>query len=130
MTQQRIDAFAEATGDHQWIHTDPERAVRESPYGAPIAHGYLTLSLYPMLRGLVADGRPVYPGVRQAVNYGLDKLRFPNAVRAGSRIRAHCVLQKVEPVAGGLQVTEQYTVEVEGQAKPACVAEAIMRLYF
>ena len=130
VTQQRINAFAEATGDHQWIHTDPERAVRESPYGAPIAHGYLTLSLYPMLRGLVADGRPVHPGVRQAVNYGLDKLRFPNAVRAGSRIRAHCVLQKVEPVAGGLQVTEQYTVEIEGQAKPACVAEAIMRLYF
>jgi acyl dehydratase len=130
VTQERVNAFADATGDHQWIHTDPERAARESPYKAPIAHGYLTLSLYPLLRGLVVDGAPVYPGVRQAVNYGLDKLRFPNAVRVGSRIRAHCVLQKVEPVAGGLQVTEQYTVEIEGQAKPACVAEAIMRLYF
>jgi acyl dehydratase len=119
VTQERVNAFAEATGDHQWIHTDPERATRESPYKAPIAHGYLTLSLYPMLRGLVVEGAPVYPGVRQAVNYGV-----------GSRIRAHCVLQKVEPVAGGLQVTEQYTVEIEGQAKPACVAEAIMRLYF
>jgi len=130
ITQQRIDAFAAATGDHQWIHTDPERAARESPYQAPIAHGYLTLSLYPMLRGLVESASPVFPGVKQVVNYGLDRLRFPNAVRVGSRVRAHCVLNKVEPVTGGLQVTEQYTVEIEGQAKPACVAEAIMRLYF
>jgi len=130
VTQERIDAFAAATGDHQWIHTDPQRAARESPYKAPIAHGYLTLSLYPMLRGLVDSASPVFPGVRQVVNYGLDKLRFPNAVRVGSRIRAHCVLTKVEIVAGGLQVSEQYTVEIEGEAKPACVAEAIMRLYF
>jgi acyl dehydratase len=130
ITQQRIDAFAAATGDHQWIHTDPERAARESPYQAPIAHGYLTLSLYPMLRGLVESASPVFPGVKQVVNYGLDRLRFPNAVRVGSRVRAHCVLTKVEPVTGGLQVTEQYTVEIEGQPKPACVAEAIMRLYF
>jgi acyl dehydratase len=130
VTQERVNAFAAATGDHQWIHTDPERAARESPYKAPIAHGYLTLSLYPMLRGLVESGSPVFPGVRQVVNYGLDKLRFPNAVLVGSRIRARCVLSRVEPVTGGLQVTEQYTVEIEGQAKPACVAEAIMRLYF
>jgi acyl dehydratase len=130
VTQERIDAFADATGDHQWIHVDPERAARESPYRATIAHGFLTLSLYPMLRGLVAADRPVFPGVRQVINYGLDRLRFPSPVVAGSRIRAHCVLQKVEPVTGGLQVTEQFTVEVDGQPKPACVAEAIMRLYF
>jgi len=130
VTQQRIDAFAEATGDHQWIHVDAERAARESPWKATIAHGYLTLSLYPMLRGLVAAERPVFEGVRQVINYGLDKLRFPSAVVVGSRVRAHCVLLKVEPVTGGLQVTEQYTVEIEGQPKPACVAEAIMRLYF
>ena len=130
VTQQRIDAFADATGDHQWVHVDAERAARESPWKATIAHGYLTLSLYPMLRGLVAADRPPFPGVRQVINYGLDKLRFPSAVVVGSRVRARCVLLKVESVTGGLQVTEQYTVEIEGQPKPACVAEAIMRLYF
>ena len=130
VTQERIDAFAEATGDHQWIHVDPERAARESPWKGTIAHGYLTLSLYPMLRGLVTTGQPVFVGVRQVVNYGLDKLRFPAAVRAGSRVRARCVLLEVEPVEGGLQVCEQCTMEIEGQAKPACVARAIMRLYF
>jgi acyl dehydratase len=130
VTQARIDAFAAATGDHQWIHVDPERAARESPWKTTIAHGYLTLSLYPLLRGLVAGDGPPFPGVRQVVNYGLDRLRFPSAVPSGSRVRARCVLLQVEPVAGGLQLTEQYTVEVEGQPKPACVAEAIMRLYF
>jgi acyl dehydratase len=130
VSQQRIDAFAAATGDHQWIHVDPARAARESPYKTTIAHGYLTLSLYPLLRGLVETGRPLFPGVTRMINYGLDKLRFPNAVRAGSRVRAHCVLLKVEPVAGGLQLTEQYTVEIEDEAKPGCVAEAIMRAYF
>jgi acyl dehydratase len=130
VTQQRIDAFADATGDHQWIHVDPQRAVRESPYRATIAHGYLTLSLYPMLRGLVAADRPVYPGVKQVINYGLDKLRFPSAVLAGSRVRAHCTLLDVQEVPGGLQVSEQFTVEVEGQPKPACVATALSRLYF
>jgi acyl dehydratase len=130
ITQERIQAFADATGDHQWIHVDPERAARESPWRTPIAHGYLTLSLYPMLRGLVEADRPVFPGVRQVVNYGLDRLRFPSAVKVGSRIRAHCVLQKVEEVSGGIQVTETFTVEIDGEAKPACVAETIMRMYF
>jgi len=130
VTQERIDAFAEATGDHQWIHVDPERAARESPWRSTIAHGYLTLSLYPLLRGLVAEESPPYPGLRQVVNYGLDKLRFPSAVRAGARIRARCTLLGVEEVTGGLQVTERYTVEIEGEPKPGCVAEAIMRLYF
>jgi acyl dehydratase len=130
VTQERIDAFAEATGDHQWIHVDRERAARESPWKTTIAHGYLTLSLYPLLRGLVDATQPLFPGVKQVINYGLDKLRFPNAVKAGSRVRARCVLLKVEEVTGGLQMTEQYTVEIDGQAKPACVAEAIMRAYF
>lgn len=130
ITQERVEKFAEATGDHQWIHVDPTRAARESPWKATIAHGFLTLSLYPMLRGLVAADQPVFPGVRQVINYGLEKLRFPSAVLSGSRVRAHCVLLKVEAVTGGLQVNEQYTVEIEGQPKPACVAEAIMRLYF
>jgi acyl dehydratase len=130
VTQERINAFAAATGDHQWIHVDVDRAARESPWKATIAHGYLTLSLYPLLRGLVDAGQPLFPGVRQVINYGLDRLRFPNAVRSGSRVRARCVLLKVEEVPGGLQLSEQYTVEIEGQPKPACVAEAIMRAYF
>ena len=130
VTQQRIQAFADATGDHQWIHVDVERAARESPWRTTIAHGYLTLSLFPMLRGLAADGRPPYPGVRQGINYGLDRLRFPNAVRAGSRIRARCTLLGVEEIPGGLQVMERYTAEIEGEGKPACVADAIFRLYF
>jgi acyl dehydratase len=130
VTQDRINAFAAATGDHQWIHVDVERAARESPWQSTIAHGYMTLSLYPMLRGLVSSGEPPYPGVRHAVNYGLDKLRFPNAVKVGSRIRARCKLLKVEEAPGGLQVTELYTAEIEGQPKPACVAELVMRVYF
>jgi acyl dehydratase len=130
VTQARIDAFGDATGDRQWIHVDPERAARESPWKTTIAHGYFTLSLYPMLRGLVDAERSPFPGVRQVINYGLDKLRFPSAVPSGSRVRARCVLLKVEPVTGGLQLTDQHTVENEGQPKPACVAEAIMRLYF
>ena len=103
---------------------------RDSPWRRTIAHGYLTLSLYPLLRGLVAAGQPIFPGVKQAINYGSDKLRFPSPVPAGSRIRARCKLLKVEEVQGGLQVTEQYTVEVEGGSKPACVAEVLMRAYF
>jgi acyl dehydratase len=130
VTQQRVNEFAQATGDHQWIHVDPERAARESPWQATIAHGYLTLSLYPLLRGLVDSATPLFPGVTRVINYGLDKLRFPNAVKVGSKVRARCVLLKVEEVAGGLQLTEQYTVEIAGEAKPACVAEAIMRAYF
>ena len=127
--QARVGTFADATDDHQWIHVDPARAAQESPWKGTIAHGYLTLSLYPALRGLVDASRPAFPGVRQVVNYGLDKVRFPNAVLVGKRIRARCVLQKVEEVKGGVQITEVYTVEIEGEAKPGCVAEAIMRLY-
>jgi acyl dehydratase len=130
VSQQRIDEFAQATSDHQWIHTDPVRAARESPWQTTIAHGYLTLSLYPVLRGLVDADKPLFPGVTRVINYGLDKLRFPNAVKSGSRVRARCVLLKLEAVTGGLQLTEQYTVEIEGESKPACVAEAIMRAYF
>ena len=130
ITQSRIDAFAAATGDFQWIHVDPERAARESPYGATIAHGYLTLSLYPLLRGLVDASTPLFPGVQRVINYGLDKLRFPNAVRSGSRVRARCTLLEVEEVKDGLQMKERYTVEVEGESRPACVADAIMRAYF
>jgi acyl dehydratase len=129
ITQHRVNTFADATDDHQWIHVDGKRAASESPWKATIAHGYLTLSLYPALRGYVDPERPAFRGVRQVINYGLDKVRFPNAVKVGKRIRARCVLLKVEEVTGGVQITEQYTVEIEGEAKPGCVAEAIMRLY-
>jgi acyl dehydratase len=125
VTQSRIAAFADATGDPQWIHIDAERARRESPYGAPIAHGYLTLSLHTMLRGLVS------PGVKNVINYGLNKARFPNAVRVDSRIRGRFTLVKVEAVApNALQITEQYTAEIDGQPKPGCIAEGVMRLMF
>ena len=131
VTQQRVDEFAAATGDHQWIHVDPERATRESPYKAPVAHGYLTLSLHIVLRDLVSAERPYAPGVASVVNYGLNKVRFPNAVRVGSRVRGRFVLLSVEAVAPEvLQVCERYTVEIEGQAKPGCVAEGLFRLIF
>jgi len=131
ITQHRVDAFAGATGDHQWIHVDPERAARESPYRAPIAHGYLTLSLHILLRDLVAADRPYVPGVVSVINYGLNKVRFPNAVRVGARIRGRFTLVGVEVVASNvLQVAEQYLVEIEGQTKPACIAESLFRLVF
>jgi acyl dehydratase len=130
VTQELIDMFANATGDQQWIHVDEQRAKAESPYGTTIAHGYLTLSLYPMLRGLVNNDKPMFPGVTNVINYGLNKLRFTNAVKVGSKIRARCILVAAEEVKNSLQLTEQYTVEIEGQDRPACVAECIMRLYF
>ena len=130
ITQDMINAFGAATFDMQWIHTDPDRAASESPYGSTIAHGYFTLSLYPALRGMVDESRPLFPGAKQAINYGLNKLRFPAAVPAGSRIRARCELLSAEEVKGSIEIIEKYTVEVEGQDRPACVAEAIMRLYF
>jgi acyl dehydratase len=128
--QAMIDAFANATRDRQWIHTDPERAARESPYGKTIAHGYLTLSLYPLLRGLVAEGRPIAPGVARVINYGINKLRFPSAVTVDSRIRARCKLLSAEEAKGSIEIVEEYTVEIEGADRPACVAECVMRLYF
>ena len=128
--QARIDAFAAATGDRQWIHTDPERAARESPWKATVAHGFLTLSLLPVLRGVGDGGEARYPGVRRIVNYGLNRVRFTNAVVAGSRVRGRAKVVAVEPFKGGLQVTEEITIEIDGHSRPACVAETIARLYF
>ena len=130
VTQARIDAFAAATGDYQWIHTDPERAARESPWRGTVAHGFLTLALVPLLRGVAEDGAARYPGVRRIVNYGLNRVRFTNAVRAGARVRGRAKLLAVEEFRGGLQLTEEITVEIDGHARPACVAEVIARLYF
>lgn len=131
ISQARIQKFAEATDDHQWIHIDVEHAKRESPYKTTIAHGYLTLSLYPALRGLVDGKKPMLEGMRSVINYGLNKTRFPAPVLAGSRIRALCTLQAAEVISPNtLQLTEVVAMEVEGQTKPACVAEAIMRVGF
>jgi acyl dehydratase len=130
ITQERVNLFADATDDHQWIHVDPARAAEESPWRTTIAHGYLTLSLYPMLRGLVTEGRPIVPGVKNVINYGMNKLRLTNAVKVGAKIRGRFKLLAVEEVKGGLQFTEEFTVEIDGEKRPACVAEVIMRLYF
>lgn len=129
--QERIDRFAEVTGDMQWIHIDPERAGRESPYGATIAHGYLTLSLLPFL---TESNHPDffqknYPGMRMRVNYGLNKVRFPAPVVACSRLRAHTVPVEAEKIGEAVQITYRLTVEVEGKEKPACVAEFLARVY-
>ncbi|MET7515226.1 MaoC family dehydratase [Streptomyces sp. NPDC005480] len=124
VTQERIGTFADATDDHQWIHTDPERA-KEGPFGAPIAHGYLTLSLFiPMFTELLD-----VEGVTTKVNYGLNKVRFPAPVPAGSRIRLAARLAGVEDVPGGVQITVDGTVEIEGAAKPACVLQSVSRFY-
>ena len=123
--QERIDRFAEATGDRQWIHVDPARAQAESPFGATIAHGYLTLSLIPhmMLETLDVEGG------RMSINYGLDRVRFPAPVRSGERIRSRFTLARLEHIPGGIQLTWHVLVEIEGSHKPACVAEMIARHY-
>ena len=130
ITQDMVNNFGKATFDMQWIHIDAERAKAESPYGTTIAHGFFTLSLYPHLRGLVDASKPLYPGAKNVINYGLNRLRYPAAVPVGSRIRAHCELLSAEEVKGSLELIEKYTVEVEGQDRPACIAECIMRVYY
>ena len=129
--QDRINRFAEVTGDLQWIHIEPERAKTESPYGATIAHGYLTLSLLPFL---TESNHPDffqknYPGMRMRLNYGLNRVRFPAPVVVGSRIRARTVLQSAEKIDTAVQIIYLITVEIEGGGKPACVAEFIARVY-
>ncbi len=125
VTQEQVNLFADATGDHQWIHVDPERAERESPFGAPIAHGYLTLSLAPALLSEVVS----VSGVTMGLNYGCNRVRFPAPVPVGSRLRLGATLVSVDDVPGGVQVVMGLTFEVEGQEKPSCVAEAVYRYY-
>lgn len=122
--QERIDQFAQATGDHQWIHTDTERA-KDGPFGTTIAHGYLTLSLIPMLTWGIYEVR----GIAGALNYGLDKVRFPHPVAVNSRVRCRAELTSAEEVAGGLQAVVTCTIEVEGAPKPACIAATIVRFF-
>lgn len=125
ITQERINGFADVTGDHQWIHVDAERA-KAGPFGAPIAHGYLTLSLLPVF----FDSALAVQGVRMGVNYGLNKVRFPAPVPVGSRLQGEFRLTACEPVdRGGLQLTAEVTIRREGSDKPVCVAESVSRRY-
>lgn len=120
ITQERVDAFADATGDHQWIHVDPARAA-DGPYGTTIAHGYLTLSLLPVLGAEILDIR----GFSMMINYGLEKVRFPAAVPVGSRIRAGIELTSLQRKSSGIQLNSVATVEIEGNDRPALVAETV-----
>ena len=124
VTQEMINDFAELTGDRQWIHIDVERA-KSGPFGGPIAHGYLTLSLGPMLAPQIF----VVSGVSMGVNYGCGKVRFPSPVPVGSKLRLGVKLVSTEDVAGGVQITQEFVFEVEGASKPSCVAEVIFRYY-
>ena len=125
ITQERVNQFAEATGDRQWIHIDVERSRKESPFGGTVAHGFLTLSLLPKLM----ESAIVMPDVKMGVNYGLNKVRFPAPVPVGSRIRARIKLLTVDDIPGGAQVSWEVTMEREGSDKPVCVAESIARRY-
>lgn len=123
ISQQQLNTFADATGDHQWIHVDTERAA-QGPFGSTIAHGYLTLSLLPML------GKEIYrlEGVSMVLNYGANKVRFPQPVRVNSRIRAGAELAELTDVEGGKQAIVRYTIDIDGDDKPACVAETVSRI--
>lgn len=125
ITQEMVNLFAEATGDYQWIHTDPERASRESPYKTTVAHGFLTLSLAPKL---MAELYRV-ESVKMGINYGANKIRFTNAVPVGSRLRMSAKLQQVEPYNNGVRSTVECLFDVEGQSKPVCIAELITLLF-
>jgi acyl dehydratase len=124
ITQKRIDLFADATGDHQWIHIDPERA-KAGPFGTTIAHGFMTLSLLPEMAASAIQVRDV----RMGVNYGLNKVRFPAPVPSGSRLRGHFTLIKFERIEGGAQLTYEVRMEREGSDKPVCVAESVGRRF-
>ncbi|MDI2125333.1 MaoC family dehydratase [Yinghuangia seranimata] len=122
VTQDRINLFADATGDHQWIHVDVEKA-KEGPFGAPIAHGYLTLALSNLFLPQIVEVQNISMGV----NYGVDKIRFPNPVKVDQRIRGGAEITAVSDIPGGIQVTIKITIEIEGEAKPACIIESLTR---
>lgn len=130
VSQQMIDQFAAVTGDHQWIHTNPERAAAESPFKTAIAHGFLTLALLPQLTGSVDEANPEFPTARMVVNFGLDQVRFPYPIKVDSNIRARTKLARVTPIKGGLELLKEIKVEIEGVRRPGCVIESVTRLYF
>jgi acyl dehydratase len=122
ITQEQVNLFAEATGDHQWIHVDTDRAAR-GPFGTTIAHGYLTLSLIPLF------GQQIYrvDNITMGINYGVNKVRFPQPVKVGAKVRAGAEVTEVTDVPGGKQVVVRWTIEIDGESKPACVAETVVR---
>ena len=123
ITQERVNLFADATGDQQWIHVDVDRATAESPFGGPVAHGYLTLALSNLFLPQLIE----VPGASAGINYGTGKVRFPSPVPVGCRVRGGAEIAAVEDIAGGLQTTITITIQVEGQDKPACVIESLTR---
>ncbi len=125
-----INKFAEITGDRQWIHTDPERAKADSPFKSTIAHGFLTLALIPSLTETVDPENNPYPEAKMVVNYGLNQVRFPFPVKAGSRVRARTRLVGLTPMKRSIEVVNEVSIEVEDRSRPACVAETVLRLYF
>ena len=129
MTQERINQFAEATLDHQWIHVDPERA-KAGPFGAPIAHGQLSMSIMSFLPGGAGVGLPAVDGMKLGINYGWNKVRFPSPVPVGAKIRTSGKIKSVETKGDMLEVVNELTLEIQGQDKPACVAESVLRLVF
>ena len=126
VTQEAIRQFADVTDDFQWIHVDPDRARKDSPYGGTIAHGFLTLSL---ISHLLREAVGAIDGTRMSINYGLNKVRFPSALPAGSRVRGRCTLQKLDEIEGAVQATWSVLVERDGGAKPCCAAEWLVRYY-
>ncbi|MCG7587881.1 dehydratase [Photobacterium proteolyticum] len=128
--QNRINSFADVTEDHQWIHTDPERAAEESPFKTTIAHGFLTLSLLSVLTDSVDPDNQKFPTAKMTVNVGLNQVRFPYPVKAGNRVRASTKIQSVTPIKRGLEIVQELTVEIEGVRRPGCVAESVIRLHF
>lgn len=128
--QDCINQFAEVTGDTQWIHTDPERAAKESPFKTTIAHGFLTLALLPKLTDSVDDTKKPYPEAKLIVNYGLNQVRFPYPVKSGSRVRARSKLISLTPMRKSIELVHEVSIEVENSKRLACVAETVLRLYF
>ena len=128
--QDCINQFVEITGDTQWIHTDPERAKKESPFKSTIVHGFLTLSLIPKLTNTISSGRNLFPEARMVVNYGLNQVRFPYPVKSGSRVRARTRIIGVQPKNNSVELINEISIEVENKKRYACVAETVFRLYF
>ena len=128
--QDRINQFAEVTGDTQWIHTDPDRAKKESPFKSTIVHGFLTLSMIPKLTNTISSARNLFPEARMVVNYGLNQVRFPYPVKSGSRIRARARIVGVQSRKNSIELINEISIEVENRKRYACVAETVFRLYF
>jgi len=125
-----IDSFAEVSGDNQWIHTNPERARKESPFKTTIAHGFLTLALIPSLTDSISSNQNAFSQAKMVVNYGLNRVRFPSPIKEGKRIRAHTRVINLVPMKRGLEVVREVTIEIENSSRPACIADTVIRLYF